>query len=97
MNKKDYTINANHANSTAAAIAISTADKKKKAEMPKSDRPRINLALDPDNYEYVKIIARVSNTTITAYINDLIALDMQEPDKKAIFKSMKKFRDKNIQ
>ena len=37
--------------------------------------PRINMAFSRENLEYLQIISRIENTSVTGYVNKLIAKD----------------------
>ncbi len=39
---------------------------------------RINLALKPENYEYVRIMSKAAEKTKTRFINDLIEADREK-------------------
>lgn len=37
--------------------------------------PRINMAFQPDNLEYLQIISRIEGISITQYVNNLVEAD----------------------
>lgn len=39
--------------------------------------PRVNLALRPELYEYAKLMAGIRGQSITAFLNDLLAANME--------------------
>lgn len=66
MAKKDFT----KINTAPVYDVIAAAT----GEAPEAqDRPRINLALDPEQYDYIKTMARLQGQTMTGFINGIIA------------------------
>ena len=40
--------------------------------------PRINMAFSPENLEHIRLMARVTGCSATAYVNQLIAADREQ-------------------
>lgn len=66
MAKKDFT-NIN----TAPVFNVIAAATEEPETTP--DKPRINLALHPEQYDYIKTMARLQGQTMTGFINTIIA------------------------
>lgn len=54
--------------------------------------PRINMAFYPDNYAYIKTMAAVRGETMAAFINKVIAKDLEE--NRALFENARSITDK---
>ena len=44
----------------------------------KTDYPRVNLAIPPESYEFVKVMARATGQTITEFINYVLEAYQKE-------------------
>lgn len=51
---------------------------KKESQEPGKKSPRINLAVRPDNYEFIQVMSKATGRTMTTMINDLIAAYREE-------------------
>ena len=55
---------------------------------------RINMAFDPDNYEYIRILARVTGKTLTDFVNDIVTKSRLEPENQELLEQAKNILSK---
>ena len=50
---------------------------------------RINMAVSPDNYEFIRVMARLTGKTLTGFVN--YALDQYREEHSELYKEVKEF------